>query len=128
MFGKKKATGMYCFLALSGKNPLRGIKDKRRVLKAVHEAVRPAAFPFLNYHLEIAFSEQTTKIYPWEWASPTVLDKDTNEDHLSKTWDAIVSYMQKHYDSFDIDMLEETATSGISRSRDSAVFFFSQNK
>ncbi|MDD5018343.1 MAG: hypothetical protein PHO15_09620 [Eubacteriales bacterium] len=107
---------------------MRGVKDKRRVLETVHEGVCPSLSPLPYSQCEIAFSKYTTKIYPWEWESPTILDMDTNQDHLCQTWDSIISYMQKKYDSFDSDMLEETATSGISINKDCAVFFFSQNK
>ncbi len=128
MFGKKKANGIFSFIAVSGKNPLCGVKDKLRILETVHEGVCPSMSLSPYSQCEIAFSKYSTKIYPWEWKSPTTLDMDVNQDHLSLTWDAITSYMQENYSSFDGDMLEETATNGVSVNKDCAVFFFSQNK
>ncbi|MDD4843881.1 MAG: hypothetical protein PHU31_06070 [Anaerotignum sp.] len=122
LFQKKKAVDVFSFYAVASDGQLSQVKDKKKLKQAIHDAVCP---PMSYSPTELAFSDYTAIIYPWQWNSPTALHLDINDEELSRIWDAIFSYMQKNYDFDDYDAMDNKATTLISRRKDCAVFYFS---
>ncbi len=122
LFQKKKAVGVFSFYAVSSDGQLSQMKDKKKLKQAIHDAVCP---PMSYSPAELAFSDYTTIVYPWQWNSPTSLYLDISDEELSRIWDAIFSYMQNNYNFHDYDAMDNKATTLISRTKDCAVFYFS---
>ncbi|NCC16102.1 MAG: hypothetical protein EOM28_07090 [Clostridia bacterium] len=92
LFKKKNAVGVFSFYAVASDGQLSQMKDKKKLKQAIHDAVCP---PMSYSPAELAFSDHTTVVYPWQWNSPTALYLDISDKELSHIWDAIFPICKK---------------------------------